>query len=313
MPLEGEVQDCYRKAGLIAREALGYGAGLVKESAKYLKVCEDIEEYIRSKGGKPAFPVNIAIGSVAAHFSPTHDCGEAFARGNIVKLDVGVQVNGYIGDTARTLEVGTSRQTRLVKASEEALKAAIEVIKPKVSLETIGTAVENTINSYGYRPISNLSGHGLGQYSLHTGLSIPNVPEGGSERIQEGMVLAVEPFATDGTGRVEEAGSGSIYRVIRTAESTISEKPGFISKFLGKNNVDEIGKFLDIVRYEYRTLPFSERWCYAIDKKAQQKLQMLSRYKVISVYPVLKEAGGGMVSQCEHTVLVTADGCEVLT
>lgn len=313
MPIDSHILEDYRKAGKLAAETLDHGTTLIKEGARLVDVAEAIEDYIRSKGGKPAFPVNLAIDDIAAHYSPFHDSVEVFARGQLVKLDVGVQFNGYIGDTARTVEVSTNSWGKLIKASEEALKVAIEMMKPKVNMETIGTAIENTINSFGYVPISNLSGHGLGQYSLHTGISVPNVPEGNRDRVENGTVLAIEPFATDSTGSVKEGQSSSIYRLVRTDESTISEKPGILSRLVGRNIVDDVGKFLDLIRYEYRTLPFSERWCYSIDKNARQKLLTLTRFKVISCYPVLKEIGGGTVSQAEHTVLVTSDGCEILT
>jgi methionyl aminopeptidase len=314
MPLDPAIIEKYRKSGRLAAEALEYGSGLIKEGALLLDVADKIEDFIRSKGGKPAFPVNIAIDSVAAHFSPFHDSKDVFAKGELAKLDVGVHFDGYIGDTARTVEVGTKNQSQLIKASEEALEAVIEMMKPKTRMETIGAAVENTINSFGYEPIANLSGHGLAQYALHTGVSVPNVPENSCEFVAEGAVLAIEPFATDGAGSVVEGTPSSIYRLVRTEDASMTGKPGFLSRILGKGgNVDETGKFLDLIRYEYRTLPFSERWCNSIDRNARQKLQALSKYKVISCYPMLKEAGGGIVSQSEHTVLVTADGCEVLT
>jgi methionyl aminopeptidase len=238
MPLEADIVDSYKKAGKIAGDALDYGAGLIKEGSMLIDIAEKIEEFIKLKGGKPAFPVNIAIDSIAAHFSPFHDSKDVFIRGNLVKLDVGVHINGYIGDTARTIEIGTQKWGKLIKASEEALKVAIEMMRPKVSMETVGTAVENTINTYGYVPISNLSGHGLGQYSLHSGISVPNVSESSRDRVQDGMVLAIEPFATDGVGSVKETTVGSIYRLLRTEDSTITEKPGLLSKILGKSSVD---------------------------------------------------------------------------
>lgn len=313
MPISPETLEKYRMAGRISARALDYGCGLLKEGTRLLDIAEKTEGFIREQGASPAFPVNIAIDDIAAHFSPLHDSPDTLQKGQVVKLDVGVQVDGYIGDTARTVEIGTSAQSGLIKASAEALRAAIEMARPGLPVRQIGGAVEKTIESFGFHPISNLSGHGLDQYSLHSGLSIPNIPESMGEKLAEGMVVAIEPFATDGTGMIKEHGQGSIYRVVRTAEATISEKPGKLAKLLGKDDVNELGKFFDLLRYQHKTLPFSERWAYALDRKAQAKLQMLLRYKVITSYPVLREVGGGLVSQCEHTILITPNGCEVLT
>jgi methionyl aminopeptidase len=94
MPLPPEVVEKYRFSGAIAREAREYGAGLIKENASLLEVANTVEAFILSKSARPAFPVNIAINEVAAHFTPRHDEAQLrFKAGDVVKLDVGVQVD----------------------------------------------------------------------------------------------------------------------------------------------------------------------------------------------------------------------------
>jgi len=216
--MDKKIVEKYRKAGRIAAEARDYGESLVKEDALLLDAAEKVEKYILEKGAKPAFPVNIGINDVAAHYTPRHDDKTVFRKGEIVKIDVGAHVDGYIGDTACTVEVETNRYTRMIKASKEALEAALELIKPDIDLSIVGSAVEQTIRSYSFVPVSNLTGHSLKQFQLHAGKSVPNISTNVKEKIKKDDVLAVEPFATNGAGRVGGKTGGNIYRLVRDRE-----------------------------------------------------------------------------------------------
>lgn len=298
MPLPEEVLEKYRLAGRIAREARDYGAGLVREGASLLEAANTIEALITSRGGRPAFPVNIAINEVAAHFTPRHDEVELrFRKGDVVKLDVGVHIDGYIGDTAVTIEVGSSAWTDMRKAAEEALAAAVELLRPGVDLSLVGQAIETTIAARGFKPIENLTGHSLERNVLHAGISVPNVKEKGAGTVREGDVLAVEPFATNGMGRVDGKRNSSIYRFVRHRFARTSEARSLL-------NAIEAG---------FPSLPFSERWCCRYEKNPAQALEALVRSGAVSFYPTLREVDDGIVTQAEHTVLVTADGCVVTT
>ena len=173
--MENEILDKYRLAGKITAKARDVGKALIKDGVSYIHVVNEIEKYMVGNGARVAFPVNIAIDNIAAHFTPKHDDKLVFQRGNVVKLDVGAHVNGYIADTAVTVEVGTQTWRELIKASQDALMVAIEMIRPGVNLGQVGKMVEQTITSYGFKPISNLTGHSLERYKLHAGISIPNV------------------------------------------------------------------------------------------------------------------------------------------
>lgn len=298
--MDDQIYQDYIKAGKIAGAAREYGANLIKENVSLLKVAEEVESLILKKGGKLAFPVNLAINDIAAHFTPRPNDKLVFRRGDVVKIDVGVHINGYIGDTAKTVEVGTLNWTELIIASKEALAVAIEIIKPGVKLNVIGGAIEQTINSLGFKSITNLTGHSMKQYNLHAGLSIPNVKGGFKGKIEEGDVIAIEPFATNGAGKVEGKKSGNIYRLLRKG----SERE------IKNQHLNALVKHIE---KEYSTLPFCERWCYDFDRKAHSYLHRLLRYGIITSYSTLREKGGGTVTQTEHTVIVTRDGCEVTT
>lgn len=295
--MDSDVLEKYRKAGKITAKALNYGAGLIKEGELVLDVVTKIEEFILKNEGRIAFPVNVAIDDVAAHFTPVHNDKLYFEQGNLVKLDVGVHLDGYIGDSAVTIEVGTRNWQDLIEASSNALDVAIEMIKPGVSLTLVGRAIEQTIESFGYKPISNLTGHSLEQYKLHAGISIPNVEEYNKGVIREGDVLAIEPFATNGAGRVKGFKKSNIYRFLKE----VPLKSADAQRLLRAINVNRKG------------LPFSERWCYRYTKKAMRVLQKLVSERAVTMYPILKDVNNGMVSQKEHTVIVTENGSEIIT
>ena len=298
MPLPDDVVEKYRLAGRIAREAREYGAGLIRDGASLLEVVNTTEALIISRGARPAFPVNIAINEVAAHFTPRHDEENlTFARGDVVKLDVGVHVDGYIGDTAVTVEVGTSDRSDMRKAVDEALRAAIEMIRPGVDLALVGAAIEATISARGFKPIENLTGHSLERYVLHAGISVPNVREKGAGVVREGDVLAVEPFATDGMGRVDGKKNSSIYRFVRRRFARTSEARQLLRE----------------IEANYSSLPFSERWCVRYSGDPAGALEALVRCGSVSFYPTLREVDDGIVTQAEHTIIVGRDGATVTT
>jgi methionyl aminopeptidase len=303
------VRSKYNRAGEIAKQALSYAKNTIKTGKNVLEFVEDIEKYIRSKGGEPAFPVNIAINDVAAHFTPRHDGKEILKKGDVVKVDVGVHIDGYIADTACTVEIETRNFSTLIKSAEDALQVAIELVKPGISLNTVGGEIERVISEYGFKSIVNLTGHSMKQYNLHAGKAVPNVVNEKADVIEVGDILAIEPFATNGAGKVDAYGNSNIYRIIRTAPESI-EKRFWLFK---RKGIDKISQYFDIIKNLYKTLPFSERWAYRVDKNAPQYLQKLVRYGVINYYPILKDVKGGVVSQAEHTVVVVPEGCVIIT
>lgn len=288
----------WRTAGRIAQECLQYGKQLIVEEATYLDVADKIEAQVAKKGGRPAFPVNLAVNEVAAHYTPTSKDKLHFRKGDIVKLDVGVHINGHIGDNALTVEVGSKNHENLLQASREALEVAAELVSHGVGVEMIGAAVQQTIENRGLLPISNLTGHAIKQYNLHSGLSIPNVRERRGPKLKKGEVVAIEPFATDGSGRVGGSRNSNIYRV---AKVTKVKQPG-------------ARELLSKLQEEYNGLPFAGRWVKRLmPEGGVAAFRSLVRAGVVKSYAVLEEQGHGLVSQHEYTFLVKSNGCEVLT
>src|SRR2546428_3930715 len=213
--MDTDVRESLLRAGRISREVRERAVALVKEGALLLDVAEEAEDLMRKRRAKPAFPTCISIDHIAAHYSPTHDAPTRFRHGNVVKLDLGAQLDGWIADTAVTVEVGTRNWTELVRASELALQTAIEAVHAGVATQSIGGGIQRAIESHGYRPVRNLTGHTIERYVLHAGKGVPNIPHG-HDVLEAGEVVAIEPFASAGAGQVDGRKTGNIYRVLRT-------------------------------------------------------------------------------------------------
>lgn len=286
-----------RKAGNIAGKALDFGRKLIEPGTSLLDVSKKIEDFIHAEGGELAFPVNISLNDCAAHYTAKKDDTIIF-KDEIVKLDVGVHVNGFIGDTACTVNL-SGKNTGLKEASEKAIEAAIRLVKPGVTLGEIGKAIEKAITDAGFKPIRNLSGHGLEQYQTHAYPTIPNYDNGDAEELEEEEVIAIEPFATAGAGMIKESGSAEIFNM-----------RGFKAVRVGF--VREISKYIE---KKFKTLPFSRRDLLNkfSEPQVNYALKQFAELEILNEYAPLVERTGGLVSQSEHTLLVTKEGCEVLT
>ncbi|MFB6202034.1 MAG: type II methionyl aminopeptidase [Halorhabdus sp.] len=290
--LSAEKYEKHREAGEILAEVRDEAAEMVEVGTSHLEVAQWAEDAIRDHGAEPAFPVNISIDEEAAHATPGIDDETTFGE-EMVNLDIGVSVDGWLADTAVTVDL--SGQPELAEASEAALEAALDVVEAGVETGEIGRVVEETIDGYGFNPVVNLTGHGLGQYEQHTAPNIPNRAVDQSVQLEAGDVVAIEPFATDGTGKVREGSDEEIFAL---------EREGSVRNRDARKALEQIGE-------EFKTLPFATRWLDV--RRPEMALRRLKQQDIVHGYPVLKEEDGRYVSQKEHTVIVTEDGCEVTT
>ncbi|MFB6091448.1 MAG: type II methionyl aminopeptidase [Haloquadratum sp.] len=291
-PLDDETLEKYREAGSVLRAVLDEAAELIEPGVSYLEVAEFAEDRIDELADGCAFPANISVDEEASHATPGRDDDAEFGE-EMICLDCGVHVDGYIADAAVTVDL--SGTPELVEAAEEALDAAVDAVAPGVETGEVGAEIEDVIRGYGYTPVLNLSGHGVAQWDAHTG---PTIPNRGTERgieLEVGDVVAIEPFATTGRGKVSEGSKEEIYSL----ESDRSVR---------NRSAREV---LEQVKSEYRTLPFATRWLES--SRAEMAVRRLEQQGVLHGYPVLKEDDGELVSQAEHTVVVTEDGCEIIT
>jgi methionyl aminopeptidase len=290
--LEDEQYEKHREAGRILAQVRDEAAERVEVGASHLELAEWAEGRIRELGGDPAFPVNISIDEEAAHATPSPD-DDATVGEEMVNLDLGVHIDGWLADTAVTVDL--SGNAELAEASEEALAAALDVVEAGVSTGEVGAAVEDVIEGYGFNPVVNLTGHGLGHWEQHTSPNIPNRAVSQGATLEAGDVVAIEPFATDGSGKVKEGSDEEIFALER--EASVRNR--------------QARQALEQVVDEFKTLPFATRWLGT--SRAEMALRRLEQQGVVHGYPVLKEQDGYLVSQKEHTIIVTEGGCEVTT
>lgn len=279
--------DNWIKAGKIAAEALEYGKKLIKPNVSLLEVADKIEAKIIQLRARPAFPVNISLNEIAAHSVPSYKDDRIFKKGDIVKLDIGTHIEGCIADTACTIDLGDNK--KLVKAVEEALDVAIKICKTGIKVSEIGKVIQEKIQSYGFSPIKNLSGHEIKEYSPHAGLTIPNYDNGSNIELNENQVIAIEPFATTGSGSIIEGKPSGVFKL---------EADKNIRNPIARN-------ILKFIKEEYKTLPFAKRWILnKFGLKGNFALNILEKEKIIYAYSELPEKAKGLVSQAEHTILI---------
>jgi methionyl aminopeptidase len=298
--LAKDVIGKYRRAGEIAARVREKMKSRTREGMLIRQLCEKAEEMIRNMGGKPAFPCNISVNEIAAHYTSPPSDEKTIPEGAVVKIDIGVHVDGYIADTATTV-CFNSEYEDMVYTSERALETAIKTIHPGLPTSQLGSKIQRVIELHGYKPVSNLTGHQVGRYVVHTGKSLPNVAHPSLGKIRAGDVYAIEPFVTlkDADGRVEDRPEAYIFRFVK-------RKP---SKLVEARNL------LKFVETRFGTLPFAKRWLkeYGATQQYKDAFSHLLASKCFMAYSVFAETSQKYVAQSEHTVYVDEDRAVVLT
>lgn len=284
------------KVGKITSEVRKYAKTIVKKGDLLLDIAEKIEAKIIELGAKPAFPVNLSINEIAAHYTPSYD-DKNTAHG-LIKIDFGAHIDGWIADTAFSLDLEDNQENKkLIQASEKALEEAIKISNSKIPLNQIGETIQKNIESFGFLPIVNLCGHSMEEYHLHSGITIPNFDN--AKTVPLGLGLrAIEPFATNGVGKIKDSKPSDIYMLTeeRTPRSPIARE------------------VLEFVVEEYRTLPFCSRWVVKkLGLKSIIGLKQLEENENLHRFAQLVEDSGAKVSQAEHTLLVEKDKVIVIT
>jgi len=286
------------RSGEIAARVLKEISEMIEPKARIIKICTTAEKKIREYGGTPAFPCNVSVNHIVAHStSPKGDRSEIPEFG-LVKLDIGVHIDGYITDTALTVDIDGTLEG-FIAATEDALEEALVMMKPGASLGDVGAKIETVVKAYGLRPISNLTGHSIRRYQLHGGKQVPNTKVRGASKVEVGEYYAIEPFATSGIGTVVD--SEYVYIFANTGLDTP------ISGTTEKLRV--------YLREKYGPLPFASRWIGSSDKEVDivDEIRALIRAKAIRGLPLQIEKKGRPVSQAEHTIFISEEGPVILT
>ena len=292
---------CYLRAGKIAAEVRERARKTYHVGSTLFEICESVEAQIRSMDAQPAFPVNTSINEIAAHYTAEPRDTTLVKETDVLKIDIGVHIDGYIADTALTVCYDPQYEA-LVRSADTALGEAVRVARANTKASDIGKVIETTITKSGFRPIQNLSGHSLQQYTIHAGKSIPNIwTRGSSFALLPNEAYAIEPFATtrDGQGVVYEGRTKNIFGI--TSRKPVKDK--------------EADDLLQVIWGRYKTLPFALRWL--TDKYDEKELRRLAdiliRKKNIHAYPILVEGHNKIVVQAEHTLIPTESSVSIIT
>ncbi len=291
--------DKWRRAGVVAREALDLARPMVKPGTKVIDIIDTVENYIREHSSGTSFPCNVALNNIAAHYTSPLNDETVIEEGDLVTVDCGAHVDGCIADTAFTIALNPDHEA-LVKAAVDATNVAVQMMRPGAKLNTIGALIEDTIHNAGFEPIKQLSGHQLKEYELHAEKQVPCVSGKAEVLVEEGEVYAIETFASTGSGNITDLPRPLIYQLLPVRVPV---------RFKGTK------QFLGIARKEYKEFPFAKRWL--AEQMSPASLEMaikeLEKNGALFGHHILTEEKGEFVSQHEHTVIITERGHERTT
>ncbi len=286
-----DVCDKWKRAGVVAREALAIARPMITPGTKILDIVEATEKHIRENATGTSFPCNVALNNIAAHYTSPLNDETVIAEGDLVTVDVGAHIDGCISDSAFTVALNPDHEA-LVKAAEDATNVAIKMMRPGAKLNSIGALIEDTIESAGFKPVRQLSGHQLNEYELHSDKQVPCVSGKAEVLVEEGEVYAIETFASTGSGNVTDLPTPLIYQLLPIRVPV---------RFKGSR------QFLGIARKEFKEFPFAERWIAERMGHATLKMAIreLSQNGALVGHNILAEEKGEFVAQHEHTVIIT--------
>jgi methionyl aminopeptidase len=296
--MDSQALDCFRRAGRIVKECRDWAVASIRPGVEVRHVLETVEAMIRERGGEPGFPAQSSRNRVAAHYCSAPGDPLRYEEGDCVKVDIGAHVDGYVADSAASVDLSRDgRWKPLIRASSDALAAAIRTVGKDVPVGEVGAAIERTIVAAGFQPIRNLTGHGLGRWKVHTPPQIPNYGENGGGSFVQDSVFAIEPFACNGRGYIRERGRAEVFMMVRPPKK---------AKGLDRDVMKAIES--------WRGLPIARRYFQHLDSlQVEDTLSKLAKQGSLMRYPPLVEEEGVMVAQTEHSLYLGPEGVEILT
>jgi methionyl aminopeptidase len=294
------IPEQYRTSGKITNQVRALVRNMVRPGVLFLEICDFVKKEVESRGGRLAFPTGIGVNQVTAHYAPQDGDGSAVQEKDLVKVDFGVHVDGYVTDTSVSVTFNPDYNV-LLEATERALESAVATARKEWRTGEIGREIHREAARFGFKTIENLTGHTLGRYVVHAGKSIPNLYMPGMPTLKKGEVFAIEPFLTlsSGAGYVVDAPSKTIFSIVARKKVGSPELDGFAEKIWS----------------ERKTLPFTPQW-YSSEFRGGRLSEIINRLvskKVLRAYPTLVEASGAPVAQFEHTMGLDESGLIVLT
>ncbi|KAJ1891334.1 Methionine aminopeptidase 2 [Kickxella alabastrina] len=302
-----------RRAAEVHREVRQYAQSVIRPGMDLADIAELIENGTRTlvqEQGMAAgvgFPTGLSLNSCAAHYTPNKGDHVIIQQDDVLKVDIGVQVNGNIVDSAFTM-AWNDRYKPLLDAVKDATNTGIREAGIDVRLGDVGAAIQEVMESYEIeldgkvipiKPLRNLCGHNIGPYVIHGGKSVPIVANGDPTRMEEGELFAIETFGTTGKGTVFDKGICSHYS--RTVDARRSQSASG-------------NKLLGVIGKNFGSLPFCRRF---LDRLGESHyylgLKSLVDEGIVTAYPPLWDVEGSYTAQFEHTLILRPNIKEVLS
>lgn len=306
----------FRKGAEIHRRVRAKAQQLVQPGMKMTEIADLIENSVRQYAGNDhtlkqgiGFPTGLSLNHVAAHYTPNTGDNTVLKYEDVMKVDIGVHVNGHIVDLAFTLTFD-DKYDSLLTAVREATYTGVREAGIDVRLNDIGAAVQEVMElyelelhgkTYPIKCIRNLNGHNIGDYVIHSGKTVPIVANGDMTKMEEGETFAIETFGSTGKGYVVSQGECSHYAL----------NPGTDAVKLPSQRCKDL---VALIKANFGTLPWCRRYLErAGEDKYLLALNQLVRAGVVEDYPPLVDTLGCYTAQYEHTILLHPHKKEVVS
>ncbi|KAH7588825.1 Methionine aminopeptidase subfamily 2 signature [Nakaseomyces glabratus] len=293
------------KPGMLLTEV----ADIIENATRKFTGAEDLTKMDNPVSQGIGFPTGLSLNHCAAHYTPNTGDKTVLKYEDVMKVDIGVQVNGHIVDSAWTVSFDP-QYDNLLAAVKDATYTGIKEAGIDVRLTDIGEAIQEVMESYEVeikgktyqvKPCRNLCGHSIGPYTIHAGKSVPIVKNGDQTKMEEGEHFAIETFGTTGRGYVVSGGEVSHYARLP-------------SDGLPQPNLASAKQLLKVIDDHFGTLPWCRRY---LDRLGQDKylfaLNSLVKQGHVQDYPPLNDVIGSYTAQYEHTILLHPHKKEVVS
>lgn len=305
----------FRKAAEIHKRVRHKAQSSIKPGMTMTEIANLIEDSVRGYANGETlldagigFPTGLSLNHVAAHYTPNAGDKVVLKYEDVMKVDIGVHVNGRIVDSAFTFTMD-DKYDNLLAAVKDATNTGIKAAGIDVRLTDIGEQIQEAMESYELelngktypiKCIRNLNGHNIFPYSIHGDKSVPIVPNGDETKMEEGETFAIETFGTTGNGYVITEGECSHYSLNADVDSS--------------SMTESARNLRGVIQDNFGTLPWCRRY---LDRLGQEKyllaLNQLVRNGVVNDYPPLVDVKGSYTAQFEHTILLHPHKKEVVS
>ena len=311
----------YIKAGEIHRTVRDYITPHLTPGIKYIDIVKIIENKIVEEIDKLnkviespqinngiAFPTGISVNNIAAHFTPSYKDDSILKNSDVIKIDYGVHIDGYIVDSAFTINLN-EEYSDILKASREAVNGVIKNMGVDSRFGDLSGISQEIVESYEYKEkplkvIDNLAGHNILPWKIHGGKLLFGKPQQNTDyddlKIDDGEVMAIEIFVSNGNGTTQ-LGMNPLNYSHYMLKDSVERIPLFTTK-----KTNEVSR---IITTNFKTLPFCPRFIDNINKTHTNyipNLQELFSNGYINSYPPLLETDRkSKVAQFEHSVYIS--------